>query len=293
MITLKKLLIVLVVMIIGAAVYILGDDSKRDQHSSLLDEDAFVLIAHRGASAIAPEHTLASYGMAMNRDADFIEIDLQMTKDGVLVAFHDDRVDRTTDGSGKVAEMDLADLKGLDAGSWFNAENPDRAQDEYVGIGVPTLEEIFTAFGDTTNYYIETKQPDKNDGMEENLLELLDQYGLLEESHPKGKVIIQSFSADSLKTIHELDDDIPLIQLIGNMEQEIPSPETFELYREYAVGIGVSSRIADEAYVAAAREAGLLVHLFVVDELAEGEKLKSWGANGIFTNDIEAVSSLK
>lgn len=292
-ILLKKMLIVLMVVMICAAVYMLGDTSENDQHSALLDEDAFVLIAHRGGSAIAPEHTLASYQMAVDMNADFIEIDLQMSKDGVLVAFHDDTVDRTTDGSGKVAKMDLADIKKLDAGSWFNAEKPDRAKDEYVGIQVPTLEEIFTAFGDRTHYYIETKQPDKSEGMEENLLELLHRYGLLEKSLPKGHVIIQSFSADSLKTIHALNDDIPLIQLIDNSKQEIPSPETFKLYREYAVGIGVSSKNADEAYIAAAKEASLLVHVFIVDELPEGEKLKSWGANGIFTNDIEAVRSLK
>lgn len=236
---------------------------------------------------------MASYQLAMGMGADYIEIDLQMTKDDVLVALHDDIVDRTTDGSGKVAEMDLADIKKLDAGSWFNAEKPDRARDEYVGIQVPTLEEIFTTFGDSANYYIEAKEPGKSEEMEENLLELLDQFELLEESHPEGKVIIQSFSADSLTAIHQLDGDIPLIQLMDDLEQVIPSPETFELYREYAVGIGVSHRKADEAYIAAAREAGLLVHPFVVDKLAEGKKLKSLGATGIFTNDIEAVSSLK
>lgn len=289
----KRLLTVLVVGLICAAVYILLDAGDNDQQSSLLDEDAFLLIAHRGASAIAPEHTLASYQLAMDMDADYIEIDLQMTKDGVLVAFHDDTVDRTTDGSGKVAEMDLADIKKLDAGSWFNAENPDRAKEEYVGVQVPTLEEIFSAFGDSANYYIESKQPDQSEGMEEKLLELLNQFELLEASQPEGKVIIESFSADSLKTIHQMDEDIPLIQLIDTMDQLTPSPETIELYKEYAVGIGASSKKVDEGYITAAREAGLLVHPFVVDNLAEGEKLKSWGATGIFANDIDAVSSLK
>ncbi|MFP3323344.1 glycerophosphodiester phosphodiesterase [Planococcus sp. SIMBA_160] len=293
MILLKKLLIVLVIVVICATVYILWDAGKDEQHSALLDEDAFLLIAHRGASAIAPEHTLASYQLAVDMDADYIEIDLQMTKDGVLVALHDDTVDRTTDGSGKVAEMDLADIKKLDAGSWFNAENPDRAKAEYVGIQVPTLEEIFTAFGVSTNYYIETKQPDKSDGMEESLLELLNHFELLDESLPEGKVIVQSFSSDSLTAIHEMDGDIPLIQLIDNSEQLTPSLEAFEPYREYAVGIGASYRNADEATIGAAREASLWVHLFVVDELAEGKKLKSLGANGIFTNDIDAVRSLK
>ncbi|WP_249929550.1 glycerophosphodiester phosphodiesterase [Planococcus maritimus] len=293
MIILKRLLTVLVVGLICAAVYILLDAGENNQQSTLLDEDAFLLIAHRGASTIAPEHTLASYQLAMDMDADYIEIDLQMTKDGVLVAFHDETVDRTTDGSGKVAEMSLADIKKLDAGSWFNAENPDRAKEEYVGIQVPTLEEIFIAFGDSANYYIETKQPAQSEGMEEKLLELLDQFELLGASQPEGKVIIESFSADSLTTLHQMDEDIPLIQLIDNMNQAIPAAETFELYVEYAVGIGVSSKKVDEAYITVAREAGLLVHPFVVDKLAEGEKMKSCGATGIFTNDVDAVSSLK
>lgn len=77
---------------IAATVYILWDTGKKNQQSALLDEEAFLLIAHRGASTIAPEHTLASYQLAMDMDADFIEIDLQMTKDGVLIAFHDDTV---------------------------------------------------------------------------------------------------------------------------------------------------------------------------------------------------------
>lgn len=189
--------------------------------------------------------------------------------------------------------MDLADIKKLDAGSWFNAENTDRAKEEYVGIQVPTLEEIFTAFGDSANYYIETKDSAQREGMEEKLLELLNQFELLGVSQPEGKVMIQSFSADSLTTIHQIDENIPLIQLIDNLDQAIPAAETFELYREYAIGIGVSHKKVDEAYIAAAREASLLVHPFVVDNLAEGEKLKSWGATGIFTNDIDAVSSLK
>src|SRR5690606_33927887 len=121
-IKLKKYVNVLMVVMICVAVYILRDAGKNDQQSALLDEEAFLLIAHRGASAFAPEHTLASYQLAMDMDADFIEIDLQMTQDGVLVALHDDTVDRTTDGSGKVAEMDLAVIKVLDAGFWFTAD---------------------------------------------------------------------------------------------------------------------------------------------------------------------------
>lgn len=271
----------------GITLFLSGCTSESD----LLNEESFLVIAHRGASADAPEHTMESYRLAMEMDADYIEIDLQMTRDGVLIALHDVSVDRTTDGSGEVSEMDLAEIKQLDAGSWFNEKNPDNANDEFTGARIPTLEEVFLEFGDQANYYIETKQPDENEEMEEKLIELLSQFDLLDSSHPHGKVIIQSFSPDSLKIIHELNSDIPLVQLTQNEEQEIPSLEEFGGIREYAVGIGISYKNVDEAYITAARDAGLLVHPYTVDDPEEVERLKSWGAHGVFTNDVGAVKS--
>ena len=77
-------------------------------------------VSHRGASGHAPEHTLISYDMGEKMHGDYIELDLQMTKDGQLIAMHDEKVDRTTDGTGFVKDMTLAEIKELDAGSWFN-----------------------------------------------------------------------------------------------------------------------------------------------------------------------------
>ncbi len=76
-------------------------------------------IAHRGASSYAPENTFAAYDMALAMGVDHIELDVHFTKDGHIVVIHDDTVDRTTDGSGHVVEHTLAELRSLDAGSWF------------------------------------------------------------------------------------------------------------------------------------------------------------------------------
>jgi len=94
-------------------------------------------VSHRGASGYAPEHTITSYQMGEKMHGDYIEIDLQMTKDGQLIAMHDEKVDRTTDGTGSVKEYTLNEIKELDAGSWFNEKYPESAKGEYVGLQVP------------------------------------------------------------------------------------------------------------------------------------------------------------
>src|SRR5699024_5441969 len=103
-----------------------------------------VVIAHRGASGYEPEHTMSAYELAIEQGADYIEQDLQLTKDGHLICMHDTTVDRTTNGTGNVSDLTLAQIKQLDAGN---------------GQQVPTLDEVITRFGDSTKYYIETKRP--------------------------------------------------------------------------------------------------------------------------------------
>ena len=105
-----------------------------------------------------------------------LKLDLQMTKDGQLIAMHDEKVDRTTDGTGNVKDMTLAEIKKLDAGSWFNETYPQYANPEYEGLQVPTLEEVFQKFGKNNSYYIETKSPKIYPGMEKELLRLVDKY---------------------------------------------------------------------------------------------------------------------
>ena len=142
-----------------------------------------VNIGHRGASGYAPEHTLAAYDLALALGADYIEQDLQITSDGVLVVLHDTTLDRTARGAaenctGLVSTKTLAQIKTCDVGRWFNDANPTLARPEYVGLQIPTLEEVFARYGRLVNYYIETKSPDTADQMEERLLALMAQHRL-------------------------------------------------------------------------------------------------------------------
>jgi glycerophosphoryl diester phosphodiesterase len=180
-------------------------------------------IGHRGASGLAPEHTFPAYDLALKQGADYIEQDLQQASDGTLVVIHDATLDRTARGptencTGLVSEKTVEQLKTCDVGSWFNEANPELARDEYVGLEIPTLEEVLRRYRHRTNYYIETKNPDDADRMEERLVALLDEYNLLRPAADRWQVLVQSFSPLSLERLQALEPELPLIQLFFGSE---------------------------------------------------------------------------
>ena len=139
-----------------------------------------LVIAHRGASGYAPEHTFAAYDLAVEQGADYLEQDLQLTADGVLVVLHDATLDRTARGpagscTGPVSEKTLAQIQECDVGSWFNEAHPERADPAYVGLRIPTLEQVLDRYATDVRYYIEIKALGAGSGMEEPLLDLLGQ----------------------------------------------------------------------------------------------------------------------
>ncbi len=256
-------------------------------------KDQVLNIGHRGASGYAPEHTLASYDLAKKLGADYIEQDLQLTKDGVLVVLHDATLNRTArstaesesgDCTGLVIEKTLAQIKTCEVGSWFNEEYPQYARDEYVGLEVPTLEEVFQRYRKSVNYYIETKNPAAAPGMEEELLRLMDKYHLTKPAADKWQVLIQSFSPESLRKIQVLDPSLPLIQLYGSSETSETIQAQLDAAKEYAVGIGPSKTDVDEALVEAAHARCLDVHPYTLIEKPEMERLIATGVDGMFTN---------
>ncbi|OCA88325.1 glycerophosphodiester phosphodiesterase [Bacillus sp. FJAT-27225] len=249
-----------------------------------LNPNKILNVAHRGASGHAPEHTIPAYKLGQQMKGDYIEIDLQMTKDGELIAMHDETLDRTTNGTGLVKDFTLAEIKQLDAGSWFNEKYPQYAKPEYVGLKVPTLQEVIETFGTGARYYIETKSPEVYPGMEEKLVEILNEYKLTGKNVPSSKVIVQSFSADSLKITHEMDPTIPLVQLLWYDQPATLTDEELEEYKSYSIGLGMNHDTIDEAYVQKVRESGLLIHPYTVNETADMEKLLDWGVTGMFTN---------
>ncbi|MGJ9382653.1 glycerophosphodiester phosphodiesterase [Salipaludibacillus sp. CF4.18] len=280
-----------------------GASKGKGAKAAATADEEFLNIAHGGASGYAPEHTKPAYDKAIEMNADYLEMDIQMTADGVPVAFHDMEVDRLTDGQGRINDLTLEEVKELDAGSWFNKEYPDKADKSFEGAKIMTLEEIIAEYGMGVNYYIETKSPTLNDGIEEEVVEIAKGHGLVE----KGNLFIKSFHKDSLQKIHAINEGIPLIQLLwweingeeGNELKEwlntTPSPEDmtdedFAEIREYAVGIGPhlglhdGSEVIDEDFVQRARDNDLLVHLYTINIRGEMKRLIDWGVTGIFTD---------
>ena len=271
--------------------------STSHMSTSAASESAAVLaIGHRGASGHAPEHTIASYDLALELGADYIEQDLQLTKDGVLVALHDPTLDRTARGAaenckGLVIEKTLAQIKTCDVGSWFNDAFPQSARPEYVGLRIPTLEEVFQRYRHRTNYYIETKNPEEAPGMEEKLLALLDKYNLRGNAVKRNQVLIQSFSAASLQKIHGLDPELPLIQLYTALSSATIRG-TLDAVATYSVGIGPSKGSVDAALVEAAHARCLDVHPYTVNESNEMSALIALGVDGMFTNFLDRLNTV-
>jgi len=258
---------------------------------------AFVVnIGHRGASGYAPEHTIASYDLALELGADYIEQDLQLTSDGVLVVLHDTTLDRTARGdaancTGLVSEKTLAQIKTCDVGTWFNDAFPAYARPEYVGLQIPTLEEVFQRYGRRVSYYIETKAPDQADMMEERLLALLDQYRLRRRAR-RWRVFIQSFSAASLQKIHALDPKLPLIQLVLTLGTSPALEQNLDAIAAYAVGVGSIYSTITAQTVAAAHDRCLALHPWTVNDTSAMSSLVTLGVDGMFTNFPDQLDSV-
>ena len=258
-----------------------------------------ILIAHRGASAYAPEHTQAAYELAIKQGADYVEQDLQMTKDGVLICSHDAELSRTTnveevfpdravvrnaDAKGPrkgwyAVDFTLAEIKRLDAGSWFNQANPFAARKEYAGLQVPTLEEAIRIVGNRARLYVEMKYVPFYESMGKDMVGALAKVlkaHRLESPAVAGKntdvlpsVFIQSFSKASLLKLKTVAPNYPRIQLLP---MEDPGREkgtakvTEELAREvaaYAQGAGPAKEMLRTAEdVSTFHRAGLKIHPF-------------------------------
>lgn len=247
-----------------------------------------LLIAHRGASGYAPEHTLAAYKLAIEQGADFVEQDLQLTKDGALICLHDPDLARTTNVKevfpDRAAERDvegggvkkrgwysidftLAEIKQLDAGSWFNRANPFIADGAYVGQRIPTLEETIEFIGGRAGLYIELKHYPFYKSLGHDVASLtaavLKARGLDKSGD---RVFIQSFSKESLLRMKEIAPGYRRVQLLP-MEGEGREDSrriTGALAKEiagYAQGVGPDMRMVNgRGDVQTLHKAGLLVH---------------------------------
>jgi glycerophosphoryl diester phosphodiesterase len=151
-----------------------------------------LIIAHRGASAHAPENTLAAFQLAAEQGADAIELDVDLTRDGQAVIMHDATIDRTTDGTGAVHDLTLEEIRRVDAGAWKGAA--------FKGERVPLLAEVFTAVGQRVLINVEVKSMSlRGNGVEAKVAALVQQHNLFE------RVIISSFNPFALRRIRHIE----------------------------------------------------------------------------------------
>lgn len=261
------------------------------------------VIAHRGLSFWAPEETRAAYLLARAIGADYLEADVQRTRDGVLIAIHDETLERTTDvarvfparRAGGPAEFTWAELQQLDAGSWWNAAHPDRARPAYVGLRILRLEELLDIAGSAAapGVYLETKDPDKYPGYERELVALLRARGLLAAAPVGGAapVVFQSFDQASLARLRELAPEVPRVLLLEHGRREGREPPRWDLLLEQAralgAGIGPSGYEGMPWHTGPAHRAGLVVHHYTINKEWHLRLLRQLGSDGVFTDTAD------
>ncbi|MGW6057181.1 glycerophosphodiester phosphodiesterase [Streptomyces sp. NPDC055189] len=255
------------------------------------------VVAHRGASEDAPEHTLAAYKRAVEDGADALECDVRLTADGHLVCVHDRRVNRTSNGRGAVSALELSDLATLDFGSWKNNHGEADEGPDWEDTSVLTLERLLelvaesNASGRNVQLAIETKHPTRWAGqVEERLLLLLKRFGL--DSPPAdgpSPVRVMSFSARSLHRVRAASPTLPtvyLMQFVSPRHRDGRLPEGVRI-----AGPGMRIVRNHPAYVAKLKRAGHQVHVWTVNEPEDVELCAELGVDAIITNRPKQVLS--
>ncbi|MFF5495791.1 glycerophosphodiester phosphodiesterase [Streptomyces aquilus] len=253
------------------------------------------VVAHRGASEEAPEHTLAAYRKAIEDGADALECDVRLTADGHLVCVHDRRVNRTSNGRGAVSALELAELATLDFGSWKNRdEEPDweHRPEDREETSVLTLERLLELVADAgrrVELAIETKHPTRWAGqVEERLMVLLKRFGLeAPATAADSPVRIMSFSARSLARVRAASPMLPTVYLM-----QFVSPRLRDGRLPAGVRIaGPSIRIVrnQPAYIERLKRVGHQVHVWTVNEPEDVDLCVELGIDAIITNRPRAV----
>jgi len=245
---------------------------------NFLDHERVLNIAHRGASVAAPPNTLAAFEKAAEMGADGIEFDVHLSADGVPVVIHDFSVDNTTDGSGPVAGMTLAQLERLDAGSSFDPA--------FAGQRIPTLKKVLETFGDQLLLNIELKNFGLRDnGLERTVIAQIEQHEL------HSRVIISSFNPISLHRVKKIAPHIPVGLLYA---PTLPLP----LRRAWLAPLfphearHPERRMADARHVAWAREHGYRVNVWTVNDPDEMRHLIGLGVYGIITDVPDVLQQI-
>ncbi len=244
-------------------------------------QEKLIIIAHRGASAYAPENTMAAFAKGVEMGADYIEFDVQMSKDGIPIIIHDNSLDRTTNGSGHISAYTLEELKTLDAGSWFGKE--------FAGETIPTFDEVLDQFGGKINILIELKYPELYPGIEEKVAHALKEYNLVKTN--SDEIIIQSFNHASVKKSKELLPEIPHGVLVGK-DWKYVSDTQLEEFATYAYYFNPYFKIATAELVERVHLANMTMFPYTIKNQSDANKLYKLDVDGIITDYPEYATNV-
>lgn len=229
-----------------------------------------IVEAHRGDSSNAPENTIAAFKRAVDRGVEWIELDVHPTRDGKLVVIHDDKLERTTTGSGPVADHSLEEIKKLDAGAWFDPK--------YVGERVPALAEVVRLVAPTkTRLNIEIKHSSRVEGVVAIVAELLRTAGC------EHRFVVSSFDLAALRAMRRVAPEVALA-LIGNGPEILATA-----LAENIPWIHASWKTAYPDVIEAAHAHGLQVNIWTMDDPAQYEHWGRRGTDKLCTNRPERM----
>lgn len=242
------------------------------------DDRRVLNIGHRGAAGLAPGNTLAAFQAALDLGIDGVELDVHRCRTGEVVVIHDFSVDRTTNGSGKVRDLSLAEIQALDAGSRFDPR--------FAGEGIPTLAQVFDLVGDRLLVNVELKSfSPRTDGLESEVIRLVRERGLADT------VLVSSFNPFSLRRVRRLDPGLKLGLLYAH---KLPFPLNRDwlgfLFRPEA--LHPDHPMVDERLVARARARGQEVNAWTVNEAADMRRLVALGVHGIITDRPDVLGQV-
>ena len=262
-------------LVVGILVFLLS----WIRNSPLMYEDGPLVIAHRGASSLAPENTMAAVYAALDLGVEMVEVDVHSTLDGELVVIHDSTLDRTTNGNGYVRRRTLEEIKELDAGSWFKKR--------FSQERVPMLREVIVAVKDKSTLLIELKAPD----LELSTIELIRE---LDASH---QVMLQSFDYAQIQKAKELAPEIETIFLVSRpnygSEPIRAAQWMLDIVNEVgASGVSVQYNWCTSELIELATEQNVDVYVWTVNRKSKLVKSITYGVKGIVTNKPQTLLSI-
>jgi glycerophosphoryl diester phosphodiesterase len=240
--------------------------------------ESFTIIAHRGASAYFPENTLSAFQGAIAMQADMLELDVQLTSDGEVVVFHDEKISRCTNGRGRIADHTLAGLTKLDAGSWFSKA--------FAGEKIPTLIDVLKVCKDKIAVNIEIKTEavtdDATDGIEEKCLRIVDQTGM--QDH----VVFSSFDPRALRHLRQINPLVSVSVLFepGHYGSRLPSQIVDALGAD---AFNCAFKELTPRRLADLKSHAIPFNVYTVNDEKTMMRLLAWEASGIFTNHPDVL----